>query len=99
MIIITFGSEPPPPLKSDNQLFWQLDLFLVLDTQNVRHITQNAGHSAQNDGTPCKMLAAPCIMSAATNLMFAKDQRGGSGAPQGPPTPILEKSLVSRNDL
>ena len=42
-------------------------------------------------------------MTAATHLMFAKDQRGGLRSPprpQGtPPTPILEKTLVSRNDF
>ena len=42
--------------------------------------------------TPCKMSASPHIMTAATHLMFAKD-------PGGPPTPILEKTLVSRNDF
>ena len=52
---------------------------------------------------PRKMTAAPRKMTAATLLMFAKDQRGGlrsTPGPQGtPPTPILEKTLVFRNDL
>ena len=52
---------------------------------------------------PCKMTIAPCVMLAATHLMFAKDQRGGlrsTPGPQGtPPTPVLEKTLVSRNDF
>ena len=47
---------------------------------------------------PCKMLAAPHILSATTHLMFAKDQRGALDA-AGPPTPILEKTFVSRNDF
>ena len=52
---------------------------------------------------PCKMMAAPCIMLAATHIMFTKDQRGGlrspPRAPGDPPTPILEKTLVSKNDF
>ena len=49
---------------------------------------------------PCKMTATPPIMLAATHLMFAKDQRGGLRSPQGtPPTPLLEKTLLSRNDF
>ena len=52
---------------------------------------------------PRKMTAAPRKMTAATHLMFAKDQRGGLEEPPGPqgtpPTPILEKTLVSRNDF
>ena len=52
---------------------------------------------------PRKMTAAPRKMTAATHLMFAKDQRGGLRSPPGPqgtpPTPILEKTLVSRNDF
>ena len=52
---------------------------------------------------PHKMTAAPHVMLATTHLMFAKDQRGGLRSPpqpQGtPPTPILEKTLVSRNDF
>merc|ERR1712115_159692 len=52
---------------------------------------------------PHKMTAAPRKMTAATHLMFAKDQRGGLRSPPGPqgtpPTPILEKTLVSRNDF
>ena len=51
----------------------------------------------------CKMSATPCIILAATHLIFAKDQRGGLRSPpepQGtPPTPILEKTLVSKNDF
>ena len=50
---------------------------------------------------PRKMTAAPHKMTAATHLMFDKDQRGGLRSPPGdpPPTPILEKTLVSRNDF
>ena len=71
--------------------------------QTFRHIAQNASHTVQNNGSTCKMSAAPGIMSAATHLMFAKDQRGGlmcpPGPQAGPPTPILEKTFVSRNDF
>ena len=52
---------------------------------------------------PRKMTATPRKMTAATHLMFAKDLRGGLRSSQGPrgppPTPILEKTLVSRNDF
>ena len=50
-----------------------------------------------------KMMAVPRKMTAATHLLFAKDQRGGLRSPPGlqgtPPFPILEKTLVSRNDF
>ena len=66
-------------------------------------IATNAGRTAQNAAGPRKMTAAPCKMTAATHLMFAKDQRGGLEEPPGPqgppPTSILEKTLVSRNDF
>ena len=39
---------------------------------------------------PSKMMAAPCKMSATTHLMFAKPE------PQGPPTPKLKKTSVSK---
>ena len=52
---------------------------------------------------PHKMTARPRKITAAKNLMFAKDQRGGleePPRPQGTPlTPILEKTLVSKNDF
>ena len=77
--------------------------------QNVMQIATNAGHTAQNDGRTTqndgrtrKMTAGPRKMMAATNLMFAKVQRGGSRSPPGPrgaPYPILEKTLVSRNNF
>ena len=66
--------------------------------QNVMHIATNDGYTVQNDGQPC-------IMLVATHLLFAKDQMGGGleepprapGDP--PPTPLREKTLVSRNDF
>ena len=68
--------------------------------QNVKHIATNAGHTTQNDGQPMQNDGRPRIMLAATHLMFAKDQRGVLEEPQGtPPTPILEKTLVSRNNF
>ena len=54
--------------------------------QNVMHIATNAGHTAQNNGRPR-------IMLAATHLMFAKEKPPGDL-----PTPLLEKTLLSRND-
>ena len=45
---------------------------------------------------PRKMTSTPRKMTAATHLMFAKVCPGPRGPP---PTPILEKTLVSRNDF
>ena len=64
----------------------------------------------QMSATPCEMSAATHEMSAAlrvmlaaTHLMFVKDQKGGLDVPPrpkgAPPTPIHEKTLVSRNDF
>ena len=67
--------------------------------QNVMHIATNAGHTAQNDGQTMQNDGQPRIMLAALHFIFAKDQRGGLEAPGDPPTPIFEKTLVSRNDF
>ena len=48
IIFIAKRRVQPPPLKSDNQFFRQLDQKLVLDMQNFTHIAQNAGHTTQN---------------------------------------------------
>ena len=60
-------------------------------------------HIASNAGNTTQITAGPRKMTAATNLMFAKDQRGGLRSPRAPGdpphTPILEKTLVSRNDF
>ena len=82
--------------------------------QNVMQIATNAGHTAQNDGRNAQNDGQTtqndglttqndgCKMTAATHLMFAKDQRVGlrcTPGPQGTPSLILEKTLVSRNDV
>ena len=57
--------------------------------QNVMQIATNAGHTAQNDGR--------------NTLNVCQGPKGGleepPRAPGDPPTPILEKTLVSRNDF
>ena len=85
-------------------------IFLFEKSKTHRNISKNWCWTCKISGTllkmlvilfkmmnpPCKMSAAPRIMSAATHLMFAKIQRGGLMCP---PTPILEKTFVSRNDF
>ena len=57
--------------------------------QNVMQIATNAGHTEQNDGH--------------NTLNVCQGPKGGREEPPGPqgtpPTPILEKTLVSRNDF
>ena len=64
--------------------------------QNVIQIATNAGHTVQNDDRTIQNDG--CTMhNVGRNT---KDQRGGLRSPPGdPPTPILEKTLVSRNDF
>ena len=58
--------------------------------QNVKQIATNAGHTPQNDGL--------------NTLNVCQEPKGGLEEPpqapgDPPPTPILEKTLVSRNDF
>ena len=55
--------------------------------QNVRHTAQNAGHTTQNDGRIMQNVIRTRQL-AATKLIFIKCQE-----------PILEKTLMSRNDF
>merc|ERR1711973_923087 len=93
--------------------FWQLDHFLsifgkkcIFPFENPKTLTKISKNWCWKCKMSCKllqMLVIPHKMTAATHLMFAKDQRGGLRSPPGPrgppPTPILEKTLVSRNDF
>ena len=64
--------------------------------QKVMHIATNAGHTVQNDGLTMQN-DDRTMHNVGRNT---KDQRGGLRSPPGdPPTPILEKTLVSRNDF
>ena len=59
-------------------------------------IATNAGHTAQNDGRTAQN-------DGRNTLYVCQGPRGGLRSPPGPqgppPTPILEKTLVSRNDF
>ena len=67
------------------------------------HIASNAGNTTQNDSwtIPYKMTAAPPVMLAATHILSRT--KGGleepPRAPGDPPTPILEKTLMYRNNF
>ena len=69
---------------------------LVLDIQNVRKIAQNAGQTAQNDVRTMRNVGR-------NTLNVYQGPKGGLRCPPGPQgtpcTPILEKTLVSRNDF
>ena len=64
--------------------------------QNVLQIATNAGHTPQNDGQTAQN-------DGRNTLNVCLGPKGGleepPRAPGNPPTPILEKTLVSRNDL
>ena len=65
--------------------------------QKVRKIAQNAGHTVQND------LYTMRNVGRNTLNVCQGPKGGGLRSPLGPrgppPTPILEKTLVSRNDF
>ena len=60
------------------------------------HIASNAGNTTQNDGRSAQN-------DGCNTLNVCQGSRGGLEEPSGPqgtpPTPILEKTLVSRNDF
>ena len=58
--------------------------------QNVMHIATNSGHTAQNDG---------CTTCNVGRITFNVSQGPKGGLEGTPPTPILEKTLESRNDF
>ena len=58
--------------------------------QNVMQIATNAGHTAQNNGRTVQN-------DGRNTLNVCQGPKGGLEGT--PPTPIHEKTLVSRNDL
>ena len=58
--------------------------------QNVRHITQNAGNTTQNDDHTMQNVGLTMHNVGRNTLNVC---------PGSPPTPILEKTLVSKNDF
>ena len=72
--------------------------------QNVMQIATNAGHTAQNDGRTAQNDGRTAQNDGRNTLNVCQGPKGGLEEPpwpQGtpPPTPILEKTLVSRNDF
>ena len=63
---------------------------LVSDMQNVRHNTQNAGHTTQTDGHIMQNVGHT------THNVGHTTHNVCQGPKAGPPTPILEKTLVSK---
>ena len=74
MIFITLGSDPPPP-RSDNHFFWQIDHFLSTfgkkcifpfeNPKTLQKISKNWCCTCKMAGTSLKMLAIPQKMMAA----------------------------------
>ena len=71
--------------------------------QNVMHIATNSGHTAQNDGQTMQNDGRTAHNVCRNTLNVCQGPKGGLEkplrAPGDPPTPILEKTLVSRNDF
>ena len=72
--------------------------------QNVMQIATNAGHTAQNDGWTAQNDGRTAQNDGRNTLNVCQGPKGGGlrspPGPRGPPpTPILEKTLVSRNDF
>ena len=71
--------------------------------QNVMQIATNAGHTAQNDGRTAQNDGRTAQNDGRNTLNVYQGAKGGLKEPPGPqgtpPTPILEKTLVSRNDF
>ena len=64
--------------------------------QNVMQIATNAGHTAQNDGQTAQNDSHTAQNDGRNTLNVCQGPKGGL---EEPPTPILEKTLVSRNDF
>ena len=68
--------------------------------QNVMQIATNAGQTAQNDGRTAQNDGWTAQNDGCNTLNVCQGPKGGLRSPPGhqgtPPTPILEKTLVSR---
>ena len=71
--------------------------------QNVMPIATNAGHIAQNDGWTAQNDGRTTQNDGRNLLNVCQGPKWELEEPPGPqgtpPTPILEKTLVSRNDF
>ena len=72
--------------------------------QNVMQIATNAGHTAQNDSQTMQNDGCTTCNVGRNTLNVCQGPKGGGleeppGPQRTPPTPILEKTLVSRNDF
>ena len=71
--------------------------------QIVMHITTNAGHTAQNDGQTMQNDSCIGRNVGRNTLNVCQGPKGGleepPRTPGDPPNPILEKTLLSKNDL
>ena len=63
--------------------------------QNVSHITQNTGHTTKNDGCTMQHVGCTTLNVGRNKLNICQGSKGG----WMPPSPTLEKTLVSRNDF
>ena len=70
---------------------------------NAGHFAQNDGQNAQNDSQTTQNDSRTTQNDGRNTLNVCQGPKGGleeHPGPQGtPPTPILEKTLVSRNDF
>ena len=72
--------------------------------QNVMQIATNAGHTAQNDGRTAQNDGRTAQNDGRNTLNVCQGPKGGLEEPHRapgdpPPTPILEKTLVSTKDF
>ena len=67
---------------------------------NAGHIAQNDSQTAQNDGRTAQNDGRTAQNDSRNTLNVCQGPKGGGlRSPQGtPPTPLLEKTLLSRND-
>ena len=71
--------------------------------QNVMQIATNSGHTTQNNGWTMQHYGHTMCNVGHITLNVSQGPKGGleepPRAPGVPPTPIHEKTLVSRNDF
>ena len=71
--------------------------------QYVMHIAPNIGHTTQNDGQTMQNDSRTTCNVGRNTLNVCQGPKGGGlrsppGPQETPPTPVLEKTLVSKND-